>query len=43
MKRIDLIRHLERCGCEFCGKEIITLFTSIVRPVNLHRSRAIAK
>ncbi len=43
MKRVDLIRHLERCGANFCGKEIITRFTSIARPENLRVSRAIAK
>jgi predicted RNA binding protein YcfA (HicA-like mRNA interferase family) len=42
MKRVDLIRHLERCGCEFFrqgGNHTVY----VNRPASLRRSHAIAK
>ena len=43
MKRVELIRHLERNGCEFLREEITTPSTSIERREGLLPFPGIAK
>ena len=43
MKRIDLIRHLERHGCEFLREGNNQPFTTIARSVSPHRFRVVAR
>jgi hypothetical protein len=43
LKRNDLIRELERAGCELLATAVATTCTEILRTANKHPSPAIAK